>query len=132
MPTSTHLNRWLRLQREGRLPDSPWLGHDPQPSLLLDAEARPVDLNPALLQWLDAEASSEVAALLPVNHPTLVRACLEQQRAIEEVEAQWGERVLLWSFIPTRTGNGSWPAAAKPRRRSSPSASRPRPGACTG
>ncbi|MBP5078514.1 PAS domain S-box protein, partial [Pseudomonas chlororaphis] len=38
--------------------------------------------------------------LLPVNHPALVRACLEQQRAIEEVEAQWGERVLLWSFIP--------------------------------
>ncbi|MBP5089803.1 PAS domain-containing sensor histidine kinase, partial [Pseudomonas chlororaphis] len=100
MPTSTHLNRWLRLQREGRLPDSPWLGHDPQPSLLLDAEARPVDLNPALLQWLDSEAPSEVAALLPVNHPALVRACLEQQRAIEEVEAQWGERVLLWSFIP--------------------------------
>ncbi|MBU4633444.1 PAS domain-containing sensor histidine kinase [Pseudomonas chlororaphis] len=100
MPTSTHLSRWLRLQREGRLPDSPWLGHDPQPSLLLDAEARPVDLNPALLQWLDSEASSEVAALLPINHPALVRACLEQQRAIEEVEAQWGERVLLWSFIP--------------------------------
>ncbi|AZD98084.1 Sensory box histidine kinase [Pseudomonas chlororaphis subsp. aureofaciens] len=100
MPTSTHLSRWLHLQREGRLPDSPWLGHDPQPSLLLDAEARPVDLNPALLQWLDAEASSEVAALLPINHPALVRACLEQQRAIEEVEAQWGDRVLLWSFIP--------------------------------
>ncbi|WP_028682094.1 PAS domain-containing sensor histidine kinase [Pseudomonas chlororaphis] len=100
MPTSTHLSRWLHLQREGRLPDSPWLGHDPQPSLLLDAEARPLDLNPALRQWLDAEASSEVAALLPINHPALVRACLEQQRAIEEVEAQWGERVLLWSFIP--------------------------------
>ncbi|MGV6956990.1 PAS domain-containing sensor histidine kinase [Pseudomonas chlororaphis] len=100
MPTSTHLSRWLHLQREGRLPDSPWLGHDPQPSLLLDAEARPVDLNPALRQWLDAEASSEVAVLLPVNHPALVRACLEQQRAIEEVEAQWGDRVLLWSFIP--------------------------------
>ncbi|WMJ02014.1 PAS domain S-box protein [Pseudomonas chlororaphis subsp. aurantiaca] len=100
MPTSTHLNRWLRLQREGRLPDSPWLGHDPQPSLLLDAKARPVDLNPALRQWLDNEVSSEVSALLPVNHPALVRACLEQQRAIEEVEAQWGERVLLWSFIP--------------------------------
>ncbi|MGA3825110.1 PAS domain-containing sensor histidine kinase [Pseudomonas chlororaphis] len=100
MPTSTHLSRWLHLQREGRLPDSPWLGHDPQPSLLLDAEARPLDLNPALRQWLDAEESSEVAALLPVNHPALVRACLEQQRAIEEVEAQWGERVLLWSFIP--------------------------------
>ncbi|MBP5065486.1 PAS domain S-box protein [Pseudomonas chlororaphis] len=100
MPTSTHLNRWLRLQREGRLPDSPWLGHDPQPSLLLDAEARPVDLNPALRQWLDTDGPHEVSALLPVNHPALVRACLEQQRAIEEVEAQWGERVLLWSFIP--------------------------------
>ncbi|MGR6738686.1 PAS domain-containing sensor histidine kinase [Pseudomonas chlororaphis] len=104
MPTSTHLSRWLHLQREGRLPDSPWLGHDPQPSLLLDAEARPLDLNPALRQWLDAEASSEVAVLLPVNHPALVRACLEQQRAIEEVEAQWGDRVLLWSFIPDPHG----------------------------
>jgi PAS domain S-box-containing protein len=100
MPSSTHLSRWLHLQREGRLPDSPWLGHDPQPSLLLDAEARPLDLNPALRQWLDGVASGEVAALLPVNHPALVRACLEQQRAIEQVEAQWGERILLWTFIP--------------------------------
>lgn len=100
MPSSTHLSRWLHLQREGRLPDLPWLGHDPQPSLLLDAQAQPLDLNPALRQWLDGAASDEVAALLPVNHPALVRACLEQQRAIEQVEAQWGERILLWSFIP--------------------------------
>ena len=100
MPSSTHLSRWLPLQREGRLPDSPWLGHDPQPSLLLDAEARPLDLNPALCQWLDGATSGKVAALLPVNHPALVRACLEQQRAIEQVEAQWGERILLWTFIP--------------------------------
>ena len=100
MPSSTHLSRWLHLQREGRLPDSPWLGHDPQPSLLLDAEARPLDLNPALGQWLDGAISGEIAALLPVNHPALVRACLEQQRAIEQVEAQWGERILLWTFIP--------------------------------
>ncbi|WP_404939108.1 PAS domain S-box protein [Pseudomonas sp. JDS08PS003] len=100
MPDSTHLRHWLRLQREGCLPDSPWLGHDPQPSLLLDAQAQPLDLNPALRQWLDGAASDEIAALLPVNHPALVRACLEQQRAIEQVEAQWGERILLWSFIP--------------------------------
>ncbi|MGC5704425.1 PAS domain S-box protein [Pseudomonas sp. NFXW11] len=100
MPDSTHLSRWLQLQRQGQLPDSPWLGHDPQPSLLLDAEARPLDLNPALRQWLDSTANGAVAALLPVNHPALVRACLEQQRAIEQVEAQWGERILLWSFIP--------------------------------
>ncbi len=100
MPTSTHLSRWLQLQRAGQLPDSPWLGHDPQPSLLLDAQAQPLDLNPALRQWLDDAATDDLAALLPVNHPALVRACLEQQRAIEQVEAQWGERILLWSFIP--------------------------------
>lgn len=100
MPDSTHLSHWLRLQRQGRLPDSPWLGHDPQPSLLLDAEARPLDLNPALRQWLEGQPEGEAAALLPVNHPALVRACLEQQRAIEHVEAQWGERILLWTFIP--------------------------------
>lgn len=100
MPTSTHLSRWLQLQRAGQLPDSPWLGHDPQPSLLLDARAQPLDLNPALRQWLDDAATDDLAALLPINHPALVRACLEQQRAIEQVEAQWGERILLWSFIP--------------------------------
>ena len=100
MPTSTHLSRWLQLQRAGQLPDSPWLGHDPQPSLLLDAQAQPLDLNPALRQWLDDAATDDLAALLPINHPALVRACLEQQRAIEQVEAQWGERILLWSFIP--------------------------------
>lgn len=82
------------------MPDSPWLGHDPQPSLLLDAQAQPLDLNPALRQWLDDAATDDLAALLPVNHPALVRACLQQQRAIEQVEAQWGERILLWSFIP--------------------------------
>ncbi|MCL9659039.1 PAS domain S-box protein [Pseudomonas protegens] len=100
MPTSTHLSRWLQLQRQGQLPDSPWLGHDPQPSLLLDAQALPLDLNPALRQWLDDAATGDLTALLPINHPALVRACLEQQRAIEQVEAQWGERILLWSFIP--------------------------------
>ncbi|MGE7958709.1 PAS domain-containing sensor histidine kinase [Pseudomonas sp. NPDC089530] len=100
MSTSPHLNHWLQLQREGRLPDSPWLGHDPQPCVLLDAEARPLDLNPALRQWLDDAAQGEVAVLLPVNAAALVRACLEQQRAIEQVEVQWGERVLLWTFIP--------------------------------
>jgi len=100
MPTSTHLSRWLLLQRAGQLPDSPWLGHDPQPSLLLDAQAQPLDLNPALRQWLDDAATDDLAAMLPINHPALVRACLEQQRAIEQVEAQWGERILLWSFIP--------------------------------
>ena len=37
-----------------RLPSgSPLLGHDPQPSLLLDAEARPLELNAALLALLE-------------------------------------------------------------------------------
>ncbi|UCZ86296.1 PAS domain S-box protein [Pseudomonas sp. L5B5] len=86
MQSSPHLSRWL--------------GHDPQPSLLLDAEARPLDFNPALRDWLDDAPVLDVASLLPVNLPALVRACLDQQRAIEDVEAQWGERILLWTFIP--------------------------------
>ncbi len=100
MQSSPHLSHWLRQQREGHLPDSPWLGHDPQPSALLDAEARPLDLNPALRQWLEGATGDGLAAWLPVNHPALVRACLDQQRPIEDVEARCGERILLWTFIP--------------------------------
>lgn len=37
---------------------------------------------------------------LPANHSALIKACSQQQRAIEEVEASAGERLLLWSYIP--------------------------------
>uniref|UniRef100_A0A931CTH8 histidine kinase n=2 Tax=Pseudomonas chaetocerotis TaxID=2758695 RepID=A0A931CTH8_9PSED len=79
---------------------APLLSADPQPALLLDEQARPLEFNHALLTLLGERALALVGALLPVNHVPLVRACLEQARAIEAVEAQDGERILIWSFIP--------------------------------
>jgi PAS domain S-box-containing protein len=49
---------------------------------------------------LGERALTQLGELLPVNHLPLVRACLEQSRAVESVEAQDGERILIWSFIP--------------------------------
>ncbi|WP_349617159.1 PAS domain-containing sensor histidine kinase [Azotobacter salinestris] len=76
------------------------LAFDPQPGLLLDSRARPLELNESLLALLGESGRQVLASCLPGNHKQLVRACLEQQRAIEDVEAQFGERVLLWTFIP--------------------------------
>ncbi|MDR8017125.1 sensor histidine kinase [Ectopseudomonas guguanensis] len=79
---------------------APLLSSDPQPALLLDAEARLLESNAALQGLLGERALTQVGELLPVNHLPLVRACLEQSRAVESVEAQDGERILIWSFIP--------------------------------
>ncbi|TRO23613.1 PAS domain S-box protein [Ectopseudomonas mendocina] len=79
---------------------APLLSADPQPALLLDAEARLLESNAALQGLFGERALTQVSELLPVNHLPLVRACLEQRRAIEAVEAQDGERILIWCFIP--------------------------------
>ncbi|EZH84411.1 histidine kinase [Ectopseudomonas composti] len=79
---------------------APLLSADPQPALLLDEQARALEFNQALQGLLGERALAQVGELLPVNHLPLVRACLEQGRAIEAVEAQDGERILIWSFIP--------------------------------
>ena len=79
---------------------APLLSADPQPALLLDADARLLESNAALQGLLGARSLAQVGELLPVNHLPLVRACLEQSRAVEAVEAQDGERILIWSFIP--------------------------------
>lgn len=76
------------------------LAYDPQPSLLLDAQARSLGLNPALTALLGEHPLVALPLCLPSNHPELVRACLDQRRPIEEVEAQFGERILLWTYIP--------------------------------
>jgi PAS domain S-box-containing protein len=75
------------------------LALDPQPSLLA-ADASPLQLN-AALQALPKGRRWPVGcrATMP-----LVRACLRQGRAISEVEAQVGERILLWTFIPDHAG----------------------------
>ena len=76
------------------------LPHDPQPTAVLDADGSPRMVNPALSQLLGAEGLNHARALLPGNLPELVRACLGQNRAIEQVEAQYGQQVWLWTLIP--------------------------------
>lgn len=76
------------------------LDKDPQPSLLLDANAVLRAANPAMLGELNGWPPQSLAVLLPANHAALVSACLGQQRAIAEVESLAGERILLWTFIP--------------------------------
>ncbi|MGE8394965.1 MAG: PAS domain-containing sensor histidine kinase [Pseudomonas sp.] len=78
------------------------LAKDPQPSLLLDAEARLLTSNPALQALMGPER--DVERWLPSNYRALVRACLEQGRAISEVEAQVAGQILLWTFIPDDAG----------------------------
>lgn len=87
-------------QSAGLMRASPLLGHDPQPSLLLDEAGVPLELNAALLALLAEQPPGAVLRFLPVNHVALVRACLAQCRAIEEVEAQCDGRILLWTFVP--------------------------------
>ncbi|MBH3308810.1 PAS domain S-box protein [Pseudomonas mosselii] len=77
---------------------SPLLALDPQPSLLLAADASPVQLNPACEALV--RQGPPLAQWLPANHVELVRASLKQGRAISEVEAEANGRILLWTFIP--------------------------------
>ncbi|GIZ12409.1 PAS domain S-box protein [Pseudomonas sp. NCCP-436] len=93
------LEQMIRLA-SGLARTAPLLSDDPLPAVLLDAEARPLDSNVALQSLLGQRSLAQLGELLPVNHLPLIRACLQQNRAIESVETQDGERVLVWSFIP--------------------------------
>ena len=76
------------------------LPHDPQPSVVLDRDGLALAANDALIRLLAGKALSQARALLPDNLPELVRACLKQGRAIEQVEAQSAQQVWLWTLIP--------------------------------
>ena len=76
------------------------LPHDPQPSVVLDRDGLALAANGALIRLLAGKALSHASALLPGNLPELVRACLKQGRAIEQVEAQSAQQVWLWTLIP--------------------------------
>ena len=49
----------MQQQREGQLPDSPWLGHDPQPSLLLDARAS-IEMAPRVAEVMAGELGHDM------------------------------------------------------------------------
>ena len=74
--------------------------HDPQPTVVLDAEALPLQANRALTRLLEGRALADARAWLPGNLYALVRACLQQGRAIEQVEARHGQQIWLWTLIP--------------------------------
>jgi len=76
------------------------LACDPQPSVLLDATAAVLAVNPALQVMLGPWPERSVDYWLPRNYQALVRACLNQSRAISDVEAAVAGQVLLWTFIP--------------------------------
>ena len=76
------------------------LPHDPQPSVVLDRDGLALAANDALIRLLAGKGLSHASALLPGNLPELVRACLKQGRAIEQVEAQSAQQVWLWTLIP--------------------------------
>lgn len=76
------------------LPDA-----DPQPAVVLDANGRLCDWNPALHALLAAGNTPD--DLLPQNWTELVKAALEQQRAIDEVRVQTpDQRQWLWTLFP--------------------------------
>lgn len=91
------LLRSLLTGATGQPASAPWLDADPQPALLLDGAARPLAHNSA---WQRLQTGRDAERLLPVNHAQLVRACLTQGRPIEGVEADSGQRILLWSYVP--------------------------------
>ena len=76
------------------------LASDPQPSLLLDASAAVLAINPALQAMLGPWPERTVDYWLPSNYAALVSACLNQSRAISEVEALVAGQIMLWTFIP--------------------------------
>lgn len=81
---------------------SPFLAKDPQPSLLLAADAQPISANPALQALVGTEPN--LHRWLPANCNALVRACLHQGRAVPDVEVEIDARILLWTFIPDTNG----------------------------
>ncbi|GGO86509.1 hypothetical protein GCM10011348_37490 [Marinobacterium nitratireducens] len=78
---------------------------DPQPCLVLSLPARLITANQSAERLATRFAPQGPEALLPANLEALVRASLQQGRAIDGVESRAGDCILLWTFIPdTDTG----------------------------
>lgn len=73
---------------------------DPEATLVLDRDGRILQRNRAADHLSQQCLGCDADALLPVNAPALVTACLDQARAIEAVESRMGNCILLWTFVP--------------------------------
>ena len=74
--------------------------YDPEACIVADAQAQVLSANNAARAWQQQLGADELVSLLPVNLTALVTACLQQRRAIGDVESRRGGRILLWLFIP--------------------------------
>ncbi|MCK0164421.1 ATP-binding protein [Marinobacter sp. S6332] len=73
---------------------------DPQPGLRLDKLGNVLQGNLAAKElWIEHDLTN-ASGLLPTNVQALVKAALEQARAIEDVETRINHTILKWTFIP--------------------------------
>ena len=89
---------------------------DPQPLLIVDHKSRTLSMNPAMKNLVEAIDESPNAAdhsgamadprrFLPVNVEELVRACLNQQRPVDNAEARYKGQIYLWALVPDLAQN---------------------------
>lgn len=72
---------------------------DPHPSAICHLEGAITDVNFAF-HSLAQQQQQSLEQCLPANHRALVNACVQQHRAIDNVEARVGNRLLQWTYIP--------------------------------
>lgn len=93
------LGTWLHCAQDAPLPTE-LLSTDPHPALWVDQHAALLEVNKTAAEMFAGQIAENAQQALPNNHRQLVRACLSQQRMIADVSAQFGQRILQWSYIP--------------------------------
>lgn len=77
---------------------------DPQPLLIVDHKSRTLSMNPTMKNLVEVVDHSGAMAgarrFLPVNVEALVRACLDQQRPVDNAKALYKGRIYLWALVP--------------------------------
>lgn len=73
---------------------------DPQPGLVLDRAGTVRQANQSALTLSRNAGLDNSQDLLPINTASLIQACLQQNRAIEDVESRIPGHTLVWTLIP--------------------------------
>ena len=72
----------------------------PNPVVECGADGEASFLNPAAARLVESSGAGELRALLPGNHPQLVRAGLATGQVFRGVEVPFGERIYSWAYHP--------------------------------
>ncbi|MCF7480722.1 PAS domain S-box protein [Vibrio sp. J1-1] len=88
------------LANRSEQPSEGLLKSDPFPTVCFDQQAKPKALNVSMQNLLFCRADLSLPDLLPVNYVQLIASCLNQERAIGEVESKLDDQYLLWQFFP--------------------------------